>query len=195
MIAATKRYRSNRGATHIVSVNAEKPITSKGLNPGRTESPSSLPPIICAHCDGPIVRAQSIDPLFSAKLVKWSAHPVLSKPIMLHGVVPTDGSLGRRDLSLGEQLRRRAAIGGEKERAELATFEALLAKSIADALVAQVRDEPEAHGVDVWTWLAREHGKDGAQARRRRGRPSIWNCAYASERRSSGVWSAFEPLG
>ena len=56
--------------------------------------------------------------------------------------------------------RSRAAMGGEKERAELAAFEALLAKSIADALVAQLQEEAAAHSVDVWTWLGRQ-GKDG----------------------------------
>jgi hypothetical protein len=51
-------------------------------------------------------------------------------------------------------------MGGERERAELAAFEALLSKSIADALIAQVRKEAEAHGVDVLTWLARDRSKD-----------------------------------
>ena len=35
-------------------------------------------------------------------------------------------------------------------------FEALLAKTIADALVSQLRTEAAAHGVDVRTWLARK---------------------------------------
>ena len=39
-------------------------------------------------------------------------------------------------------------------------FEVLLSKCIADALVAQVRKEPEVHGVDVLTWLARDRSKD-----------------------------------
>ena len=59
-------------------------------------------------------------------------------------------------MSFGDQLRQRAAMGGEKERAELAAFEALLSKCIADALVAEVRKEAEAHGVDVLTWLTRD---------------------------------------
>ena len=71
---------------------------------------------------------------------------------MLCGVVSTDGSPGRSDLSLGEQLRQRAAMGGEKERGELAAFEALMAGGIADARVAQLQEEAAAHGVDVWTW-------------------------------------------
>jgi hypothetical protein len=75
--------------------------------------------------------------------------------------VPTEGTPGRRsDLSVGEQLRQRAAMGGEKERAELAAFESLMAKAIADALVAELREEAAAHGVDVWTWLAHETKKD-----------------------------------
>jgi hypothetical protein len=125
-----------------------------------TESTNSFPPIICSRCGGPIVAGQLIGPLFSPKLVIWAAHPVLSKPPMLRGIISVNGSPGRRDLSLGDQLRQRAAMGGEKERAELAAFEALLAKSIADAMVAQLREEAAAHGVDVWTWLEQQ-GKGG----------------------------------
>jgi len=66
-------------------------------------------------------------------------------------IIPADGSPGRGDLSVGEQLRQRAAMGGEKERAELPAFESLLAKAIASALVAELRDEAAAHGVDVST--------------------------------------------
>jgi hypothetical protein len=51
-------------------------------------------------------------------------------------------------------------MGGERERAELAAFEALLSKCIADALVAQLRKEAEAHGVDGLTWLARDMSND-----------------------------------
>ena len=51
-------------------------------------------------------------------------------------------------------------MGGERERAELAAFEALLSKCIADALVAQVRKEAEPHGVDVLTWLTRDKSTD-----------------------------------
>jgi hypothetical protein len=52
-------------------------------------------------------------------------------------------------------------MGGERERAELAAFEALLSRCIADALVAEARKEAEAHGVDVLTWLMRERNSDG----------------------------------
>jgi hypothetical protein len=74
---------------------------------------------------------------------------------MLRGIIPLDGSPGRSDLSLADQLRQRAAMGGEKERAELAAFEALMVRTIADASVAQLHEEAGAHGVDVWTWLER----------------------------------------
>ena len=46
-------------------------------------------------------------------------------------------------------------MGGEKERAQLKAFEEMWAKVIADALVAQLREEAAAHGVDVFRWLAR----------------------------------------
>ena len=44
--------------------------------------------------------------------------------------------------------------------APLAAFEALLSKCIAEALVAQLRKEAEAHGVDVVTWLMRDQSTD-----------------------------------
>lgn len=95
-------------------------------------------------------------PLFSPKIVTWAAHPVLSKPLTLRGIIPLDGSPERSDLSLEDQLRQRAAMGGEKERAELAAFDILFANWLADALVADLRREAAAHGVDVWTWLERQ---------------------------------------
>lgn len=98
--------------------------------------------------------------MFSAKSVRWSEHPVLSKPPVIRGIISTDGSPGRVDMSLGDQLRLRAAMGGERERAELAAFEALLSKCIADALVAQLRKEAEAHGVDVLSCVARDRSND-----------------------------------
>jgi hypothetical protein len=63
-------------------------------------------------------------------------------------------------MSVGDQLRQRAAMGGEGVRAELAAFEALLSKCIADALVAKMRKEAEAHVVDVLTWLMRDKSTD-----------------------------------
>lgn len=51
-------------------------------------------------------------------------------------------------------------MGGERGRAELAAFEDLLSKCIAEALVAQLRKEAEAQGVDLQTWLARDSRKD-----------------------------------
>ena len=124
--------------------------------------PGGLPPIVCQRCGAPVTRGQRVDPLFSAKLVRWSEHPVLSKPPVIRGIISTDGSPGRADMSLDDQLRQRAAMGGERERAELAAFEALLSKCIADALVAQLRKEAEAHGMDVVSWLMRDESKDQA---------------------------------
>ena len=131
-----------------------------GTRRSQPEAPRGLPPTVCSRCSGPIVRGQHVGPLFSAKLVRWSEHPVLSKPPVIRGVIPTDGSPSRVDMSVGDQLRQRAAMGGERERAELATFEALLSKCIADALVAKLRKEAEAHGVDVVTWLMRDKSTD-----------------------------------
>ncbi len=114
-----------------------------------------MPSIICTQCGKPIVRGQNVGPLFSPKLVRWAEHPVLSKTPTIRGLIPVDGSPGRSDLSLGDQLRQRAAMGGEKERAELAAFQRLMAKWIADTLVAEIRKESADAGVDVWTYLAR----------------------------------------
>lgn len=96
-----------------------------------------------------MIPGQHVVPLFAPKLLRWSEHPVLSKPPVLRGMISADGSSSRTDMSLGDQLRQRAAMGGERERAELAAFEALLTKCIADALVAELRKEAEVHGVDV----------------------------------------------
>ena len=131
-----------------------------GARRRQPEAPSGWPPIVCSRCGGPIVRGQHVGPLFSAKLVRWSEHPVLSKPPVIRGIIRTDGSPGRVDMSVGDQLRQRAAMGGERERAEPAAFEALLSKCIADALVAEVRKEAEAHGVDVLTWLTHDRSTD-----------------------------------
>lgn len=115
----------------------------------QTKPPASeRAPVVCSRCGGPIVRGQLVAPLFSAKLVRWSEHPVLSKPIVIRGIISTDGSPARVDMSLGAQLRQRAAMGGERERADLAAFEALLSKWIADALVAELRKEAEVPRVD-----------------------------------------------
>ena len=110
--------------------------------------PTSMPPIICSRCGGPIVRGQHVAPLFLPKLVRWSEHPVLSKPIVIRGTISTDGSPGRVDMPLGAQLRQRAAMGGEKERAELAAFEELLARCLANALVAELRKEGDVPSAD-----------------------------------------------
>lgn len=137
-----------------------KKSARRGARRRQPEAPSGLPPIVWSRCGGPIVRGQNVGPLFSAKLVRWSEHPVLSKPPVIRGIIPTDGSPGRVDMFVGDQLRQRTAMGGERERAELAAFEALLSKCIADALVAEVRREAEAHGVDVLAWLTRDKGTD-----------------------------------
>jgi len=125
-------------------------LSRKGARHRETKPPSSLPPIVCSRCAGPIVGGQHVAPLFSAKLVRWSEHPVLSKPPVIRGIIPTDGSPARVDMSVGDQLRQRAAMGGERERAERAAFEALLSKCVADARVAEMRNEAEAQGR---TWL------------------------------------------
>jgi hypothetical protein len=91
--------------------------------------------------------------LFAAKLVRWSEHPVLAKPVILRGLIRSDGCPGPHDLRVSDQLRQRAAMGGAKERAGLAAFENLLASSIAEALVTELQQVAAAHGVDVWTWV------------------------------------------
>lgn len=100
------------------------------------------PPIICARCGQPIVARQRVDPLFAAKLVTWAEHPVLSKPVTIRGQIFVNGPPARTDLSIAEQLRQRAAMGGEKERAELAAFEALFTKALAEALITDLRKNP-----------------------------------------------------
>ena len=74
-----------------------------------TQPTNSLPPFVCTRCGGSLVPGQNVGPLFSVKVCTWSAHPVLSKPVMLRGVVPTDGC-GEAVISLGE------AAGGDGRR-------------------------------------------------------------------------------
>jgi hypothetical protein len=41
---------------------------------------------------------------------------VLSKPPIIRGIIQTDGSPGRADMSVGDKLRQRGAMRGERER-------------------------------------------------------------------------------
>src|SRR4051794_36421319 len=93
--------------------------TSRRPARDQTESPTSPWRITCGRCDTPIMEGQRINPVFPTKALVWSEHPVLSKAPVIRGFLPTDGSPGQSDLSLHDQLRQRAAMGGEKERAEL----------------------------------------------------------------------------
>lgn len=103
-----------------------------------------MPHILCSRCHGPIIDGQRVHPVFSAKLVRLPQHPVLSEPVAIRGVIAADGEPSRVDMSLGDQLRQRAAMGGAKERAELAAVEELLSKCIADAVAAELHKEAEA---------------------------------------------------
>ena len=101
---------------------------------------------MCPRCGGPILPGQIVPPLFAAKLTTWAEHPVLSKPVTINGIVPADGSPGHHDLTVEDQLRQRAAMGGERERAQLEAFEKLLVRAVAEALVNQLRQEAAADG-------------------------------------------------
>ncbi len=67
-----------------------------------SESASSLPPIVCPRCRGRFFEGQHIQPLFFAKLVKRSEHPVVLKSVILRVTISKDGSPGRSDLSVGD---------------------------------------------------------------------------------------------
>lgn len=121
---------------------AKRTLTPRqGRRPGDANATSEPPPIMCSRCGGPIVRGQQVAPVFAAKLVQWSKHPVLSKPLVIRGLISMNETPGRVDMSLGDQLRQRAAMGGQREQAELAAFEKLLAECIAKALVAEIRKD------------------------------------------------------
>jgi hypothetical protein len=62
-----------------------------------------------------LIEDRPLGPLFSARVVTWSTHPVLVKPLVLRGVVALDGSLECTDLSLNEQLRQRQGRRGFRE--------------------------------------------------------------------------------
>jgi hypothetical protein len=103
-----------------------------------------FPAVLCPRCGSQIVTGEQVVPVVALLLAKPDEHPVLSKPVTLRGMISADGS-ARTDLSIGAQLRQRAAMGGAKERAELAAFEALLVKAIASALVEELRREDAGH--------------------------------------------------
>lgn len=132
-----------------MSQPTSKTSKSRRVRRKRADPPSSsMPAIVCSRCGGPIVQGQNVAARFSAKLVRWSEHPVLSKPIVIRGIISTDGSPGRVDMSFGAQLRQRAAMGGDRERAELAAFEELLVRCLASALVAELRKEADVPRAD-----------------------------------------------
>lgn len=104
--------------------------------------PTHLPHILCSRCHGPIIDGLRVQPLFSAELVRLRESPV-DKALTIRGIIPADVQHENAEMSLGDQLRQRAAMGGEKERAELAAFEELLSKCIADAVVAELHKQAE----------------------------------------------------
>jgi hypothetical protein len=107
---------------------------------GKKRESVAASPVICPRCGGPILEGQIVGPLFAAKLVTWEAHPVLSKPPTIRGMVSVDGSGSRHDLTLHEQLIQRASMGGPRDRAALAHFEEVFSEAIARALVAHLRE-------------------------------------------------------
>jgi hypothetical protein len=137
-----------------MGVSAQQDRPARRTRRTRASTPEELPPILCPRCGGPITPGQLVPPLFEAKLTQWVEHPVLSKPVMFRGIVGKEVS--RTDLSVHEQLQQRAAMGGARERVQLEGFEALIARTLANAFVDHLRKEAAAHGVDVWTWLAGE---------------------------------------
>jgi hypothetical protein len=136
----------------------ERPART-GARRKQPETSRGLPPIVYPRCNGPIVPGQQVAPLFAAKLVRWSEPGAVQAP---------DDSRNYPDRWFAwasghvrwRSIEAASCNGSERERAELAAFEALLSKCIADALVAQLRKEADAHGVDVLTWLTRDKGTD-----------------------------------
>ena len=98
-----------------------------------------LGPIICERCGGPIVAGQQVRAFFEVK--HYDApypHPVLSKPLVIRGIIGANGE-SRGDMSMGDQLRQRAAMGGPSEREALRRFEEIWVGAIATLLVAEYR--------------------------------------------------------
>lgn len=137
------------------SKGRRKRADAKGM-----ESTSSWPPLLCPRCGGPIVEGQNSGPLFSARLITWEEHPVLSKPPMICGFVSADGHGSRHDLTLHEQLIQRASIGGPRERAALAHFEEMFVETLVSAVVSELEKEAAEHGVDVRAWFANQPTKN-----------------------------------
>ena len=68
----------------------------------------------------------------------------------------------RHIVLFGEISPRTEFLRDQFEQGQSAVLppKALLSKCIAEALVAQLRKEAEAHGVDVVTWLMRDKSTD-----------------------------------
>jgi hypothetical protein len=102
-----------------------------------------LGPIICERCGGPIVAGQQVPASFEVKHYDTPyPHPVLSKPLVIRGIIGANGE-SRGDMSMGDQLRQRAAMGGPSEREALRRFEELWAEAIAAILVAEYQRRQE----------------------------------------------------
>ncbi len=95
------------------------------------------PPSMCPHCGGAITTGQRVEPFF--RIVRYDAprpHPVLSHPITIRGIIANGTS--RTDLSVHEQLKQRAAMGGETEPVQLQAFEDLFVGVLSQALVSEL---------------------------------------------------------
>jgi hypothetical protein len=66
-------------------------------------------------------------------------HPVLSHPVTIRGIIANGTS--RTDLTVHEQLKQRAAMGGETERAQLEAFEELLVRVLSQALMNELSSQ------------------------------------------------------
>lgn len=106
--------------------------------------------IVCPRCGEQVIPGQQVQPIFSATLVRWLEHPVLSRPPAIDGVISIRLEPSRNvSMSVGDQLRQRAAMGGVGEQAQLAAFEEMLSRCLADAIAAEMQMEAVARDVDV----------------------------------------------
>jgi uncharacterized protein (TIGR03435 family) len=118
-----KRFYCAKARREMRATNPKTRLSRHKTESGRVGKRTA--PVVCPRCGTPIVDGQQAMAVFPLNLTRPDEHPVLSKPLTISGIVSVDGSV-RTYLSIGAQLPQRAAMGGEKERADLAAFEALL---------------------------------------------------------------------
>ena len=115
---------SSQGRDVNVRTKIEESAESKGWRRKRS-SPRTVCRRLCVRSVAvPSFRGKTSGRCFRRSFCRWSAHPVLSKPVMLRGAIPTDGSPGRGNPFVGRPVEAAGGHGRrEGTRRAMAAFE------------------------------------------------------------------------